>query len=124
LDFQEADVINDINRAVENNESLHLVPTIPNFAAVDSIVYCPTDVLTCIQVTIKSEHPIAVTGLKRIQRWLKGTDLVPKRTRPWRFIFIVPRQMETSFRSQKFDGDTKLGEWAGKVNQYVFGLDV
>ena len=124
LNLQEADVIKYINSAVENNKPLHLVPSVSNFAAVDSIVYCPTDVLTCIQVTINSEHPIAVTDLKRIQRWLKRTADLPKRARPWRFIFIVPTHMKTSFRWQKFDGDTELGEWAGKVNQYVCGLDV
>ena len=125
LNFRDEDVPNYINNAVENNRSLHLVPLISNYPGVNSIVYCPTDVLTCIQVAINSEHKIAVTGLERIQnKLLERTADLPKKTRPWRFIFIVPRKMEDSFRLQKFDGDTELGEWAGKVNQYVCGLDV
>jgi len=41
---------------------------------VDSIVYDPNEEgLTCIQITTNSEHPIAVSGLKRIQ---DGSTLV------------------------------------------------
>jgi hypothetical protein len=68
ITFLEATVIKEIKNAVEKNEPLQLVPSTHNFPAVDSIVYDPNeDGLTCIQITINSEHPIAVSGLKRIQ---------------------------------------------------------
>jgi len=128
LAFQETTVIDKIKDAVEAGEPLHLVPLAPNFPAVDSIVYYPNEVLTCIQITIRSEHPIAVSGLRHIQRRLKGgtwsAGLRPKRKRPWRFVFIVPPEMASTFTWQKLNGDTKLGAWAGKVEQYVLGLEV
>ncbi len=92
LAFQETTVIDKIKNAVETNEALHMVPLALNFPAVDSIVYHPNDVLTCIQITIRSEHPIAVSGLRRIQGWLKGgtwsAGLRPKRKRPWHFVLL------------------------------------
>ncbi len=126
--FQESAVIAKIRTVVEDKEPLHLVPSAPNFPAVDSIIYQPKDVLTCIQITMNSDHPIVVSGLKRIQNWLKY-DTLPAGLRPtdkrtWRFIFIVPSDMASTFRLQKFEGDTANGEWAGKVDQYVLGLEV
>jgi hypothetical protein len=93
--FQETTVIGIITNAiVATDEPVHLVPSATNFAAVDSIVYYPNDVLTCIQTTMNYDHPIAVSGLRRIQRWLKSPleDLRPKKKEGsrWRFIFIVP----------------------------------
>ncbi|KAF8498734.1 hypothetical protein F5888DRAFT_201198 [Russula emetica] len=69
--FQELTVTDKIKNAVENDGPLHLIPSALNFPAVDSIVYYPNEVLTCIQITINSKHPIVVSGLRRIQRWLK-----------------------------------------------------
>ena len=117
--------INEINEAVENKAQIHLVPEAPNFRAADSIVYDPEEVLTLVQVTINHEHPIAVSGLGRIQKWLKGkktASLRPHRNRPWRFIFIVPEEMASSFTLQNMQGDTKTKVWAGKVEQYVYGF--
>jgi len=126
--FEEPAVIDKIKTAVETNTALHLVPSALNFPAVDSIVYYPNEVLTCIQITIRSKHPIAVSGLRRIQRWLKrGTrsaDLRPDGTRRWRFVFIVPPEMASTYTLQELKDDTKLSEWAGKVEQYVLGLEV
>ncbi len=125
--FQEPAVIAKIKNVVETNEPLHLVPSAPNFPAVDSIIYYPKDVLTCIQITINSHHPISVSGLRHIQSWLKldtpPADLHPKNTRPWRFIFVVPSDMAPTFTLQNFEGDTANGEWAGMVDQYVLGLE-
>src|SRR6266403_1293781 len=121
--FQESTVIDKIKNTVKTNEPLHLVPLALNFPAVGSIVYHPNEVLTCVQITIRSEHPIAVSGLRRIQGWLKGgtwsAGLRPKR-RPWRFVFIVPPEMASTFTLQELKGDTKLGAWAGKVEQYLY----
>ncbi|KAH9978410.1 hypothetical protein BJV74DRAFT_888255 [Russula compacta] len=116
--------------AVQKKERVHLVPINPNFGAVDSILYDPNDpnTLTCIQITRNERHPIAVSGLKRIQGWLiRGTLLAglrPSKTSPWRFIFFVPSSgMESTFKLQKFCDDTLLGEWASKVQQYVMRLE-
>jgi hypothetical protein len=126
--FQETTVIGKITSAVATNEPVHLVPSATNFPAVDSIIYYPNDVLTCIQTTINDDHPIAVSGLRRIQSWLQSPlgDLRPKKKEGsrWRFIFIVPENMAPTFRLQDFKGDTDKDEWAGKVVQYVFGLEV
>jgi len=126
----EADFFREITKAIKENESLHLVPLASNFEAVDSILYTPNDVLTCIQTTVAGKHPISVGGLQRIQNWL-GTkpplgDLRPSRNRPWRFIFIVPPGDASTYEVQEFKNDTKTSNWAtsAKVLQYVLGLDV
>jgi hypothetical protein len=71
-------------------------------------------------------HPIAVSALRRIQSWLDlGTlpvGLCPTKARPWRFLFVVPSRMVSTFQPQRSDGDTTRSEWAGKVDQYVSGL--
>jgi hypothetical protein len=126
--FQESTVSDKITEAVQNKGPVHLVPLAPNFPSIDSIVYDPKEVLTCIQATISRKHPIAVSGLQRIQGWLKlGSELAhlrPSDDRRWRFIFIVPSDMASTFKLQQFAGDSDRGEWAGKVDQYVLGFDV
>jgi hypothetical protein len=125
----------EIKTTVTAKQAAHLVPSATNFAAVDSIIYHPDDVLTLIQVTMnKSRHPIKVKGLRDIQRWFRkvgryvGTaGLLPTKKDPWRFVFIVPPDMVGDFDLQELDGDTKKGEWAGKMTQYVLlseGLEV
>jgi hypothetical protein len=124
---RDSDFIDEITKAVREKKPLHLVPFSRNFAAVDSIIYDPNRVLTCIQVTSRREHDILVPGLQRIQSWLRRGTLLeglhPSENRPWRFIFVVPSDEET-FDSQRLVGDTAQSEWAGKVQQYVLGLDV
>ena len=128
-DFQKLKVVPEITRAVRDQESLHLVPAARNFPAADSILYDPEDsdaALTCIQVTSKENHPISVKGLRDIQNWLQGRTLEhirPTKRRPWRFLFVVPSYVESNFKMQQLDGDTDRGEWAGKVHQYVLGLE-
>ncbi len=130
--FQEPAVIAKIKNAVETKKPLRLVPSAPNFPAVNSIIYHPDDdVLTCIQITMNTDHPIAVRGLRRIQSWLKPNtppeNLSAEDTRKWRFVFIVPFDMASTFTSQKFEdkkGNTDNREWAGKVDQLVFGVNV
>ena len=125
--LQNLDFINEMTKAVQNRGPLHLVPLVRNFPVVDSIVYNPNEPLTCIQTTVSRNHPIVVSGLQRIQSWLKlDTPLAglrPSEERPWRLIFIVPSD-ETTFEPQQLRGDTDEGEWAGKVHQYVLRLDV
>jgi len=131
ITFDESTIFNELTEAVRNRMPVHLVPSARNFAVVDSILYDPDDpdaVLTCIQITMNMnmKHPIAVSGLKLIQRWLKRESsldgLCPQKTRPWRFLFVVPSDDASQFKSQRFKGDTRTGEWAGKVHQYVLGL--
>jgi hypothetical protein len=123
----ESDFIDEITKAVQNNEPLHLVPSAPNFPAVDSILYAPNDVLTFIQSTVSSKHPINATGLQEIQSWLEARTLLaylrPSADMPWRFIFIVPPGNASTFKLQQLEHDSR-GEWAGKVHQYVLGLEV
>jgi hypothetical protein len=123
----ESDFIDEITKAVQNNEPLHLVPSAPNFPAVDSILYAPNDVLTCFQTTVSSKHPIDADGLQQIQSWLEARTLLaflrPSADRPWRFICVVPPGNVSTFKLQQLEHDTR-GEWAGKVHQYVLGLDV
>ena len=125
--LRDSDFIEEITKAVQNKKPLHLVPSALNFPAVGSILYHPNEVLTCIQSTIRREHPILVSGLQRIQSWIEPhtplAGLRPSKERPWRFIFIVPSD-EASFELQWLRGDNAQGEWAGKVHQYVLGLNV
>ena len=65
-----------LTSAVEAKQPRHLVPSDPNFPAVDSILYNPAEGLVCIQVTINNDHPVAVSGLKRIQAWLRRDTLL------------------------------------------------
>ncbi|KAM6492730.1 hypothetical protein JOM56_012454 [Amanita muscaria] len=118
-----------LKKVVENKEPRHIVPLIPNSAAVDSILYDPDSVLTSFQITINVKHPVAVSGLKRIQQSLKrNAGLAGLRPsihgRHWRLIFVVPEDLATDFPWQEFEGDTTTGEWAAKVDQYVLGLPV
>jgi hypothetical protein len=128
-DLEALSFFDEIAEAVRCGSPLHLVPLARNFPAVDSILYDPNDpdaVLTCIQITMNEAHPIAVSGLLRIQSWLDlDTPLAglrPTTTRPWRFLFVVPSRMVSTFQSQTLKGDTDTCEWAGKVDQYVLGL--
>ncbi len=125
---EDSSAVVEITNAVATKEPLHLVPLISNFPAVGSIVYDPKEVLTCIQTTInKGEHPISVSDLLCIQRWLDHqtslAGLLPSKKGPWRFIFIVPSNMVSTFKRQRFKGDTGNNEWAGKVRQYVLGWE-
>ena len=124
--LRDLDFIDEITKAVQNGQPLHLVPLVRNFPAVDSIVYDPNEALTCIQTTVSRNHPIVLSGLQRIQSWLKLhtplEGLRPSRERPWRLIFIVPSD-ETSFELQELRGEA-ADECAGKVHQYVLRLDV
>jgi hypothetical protein len=123
--YQDQTAANEIDKAVATGTSLHLVPSISNFPAVDSIVLDP-DGLTCIQITINHDHPIDVSGLRRVQKWLDPSTpakvFSPEETRPWRFIYIVPLNMAHKFEQQELKGKGK-GAWAGKVDQYVLGLE-
>ena len=125
--FEERTVANSIKKAVADRTPVHLVPLIPNFPTVDSIVYHPDDnVLTCIQITIKDVRPIATSGLRRIQKWLipqtPSACLRPRPENPWRFIFIVRSDTASNFTLQAFEGETP-DAWAQKVDQFVLGLD-
>jgi hypothetical protein len=127
VDFELSTASGLFEQAISDELAYHLVPSARNFTAVDSIIYDPNDtVLTCIQITINTCHPIVVSGLRNIQSWLKPSTtsafLRPLRTKPWRFLFVVPVSMESNFEPQTFKGDTNRGEWAGKVDQYVLGL--
>jgi len=117
---------NYIENSIVNDEPLHLVSSAPNFDAVDSTICDPKEVLTLIQTTINSTRPIAVKDLHRIQNWLKHRtqrqSLRPAQARPWRFIFIVPESMASTFTSQRLYEDTPGGIWAKNMNQYVLGL--
>jgi hypothetical protein len=90
ITFEELTAFDIITKAVQCRTPLHLVPLARNFAAVDSIVYDPNKGLTCIKITLDSDNPIAVSGLQRIQRWLRlSTSLAalrPNRAKPWRFV--------------------------------------
>ena len=116
-----------LKEAVQNGTGVHLVPSIPNFPAVDSVLYNPDQGLTFIQTTIREKHPILVSGLKRIQRWLNQKKLLKGFHRlkrgPWRFLFIVDSG-EATFEPQRLKGDSARGFWAGKVQQYVMRLDL
>ena len=126
--LQQSDFIDKITKAFQDKQPLHLVPSVPNIPAIDSILYIPNEELSCIQVTISTKHGIQVPGLRRIQSWLQpGTvlaDLRPSVNNPWRFIFIVPPGEASTFTLQRFEGDTSDDVWDRKVHQYVLGLDV
>jgi len=116
----------EFQEAIALKKAVHLVPSATNFSAIDSIVYNPNDVLTLIQVTMnKSKHPITIKGLRLIQSWLQnvGTGL-PTKNDPWRFVFVVPLGMGSAFKLQQVKDDTKNGEWAGKMKQYVSEMHV
>jgi hypothetical protein len=88
----------------------------------------PLNCTGAFQVTRnKSKHPIKVSGLRDIQRWLRDVgpkSLLPTKQAPWCFVFILPPNMESAFKYQKLKDDTKTREWAGKMNQFVLGLNV
>ena len=130
ITFQETTVFKEISEAVHHLKPRHLVPFERNLPAMDSILYDPDDpdaVITCIQITMNKDHAIAVSGLRRLQRWFKAgsplESLRPTNAKPWRLLFVVPSHMEGTFKSQKLKDDTASNVWAGKVHQYVLGLE-
>ena len=106
---QRLDFINEITKAVWDRKPLHLVPLACNFPAVDSILYDPIEVLTCIQTMISGNPGIRVPGLRRIQSWLECdtplATLRPSEHQPRRFTFVVPSGEETFFELQRLEGD-------------------
>ena len=125
--FQPTTFAKELQSAVSNKKSLHLVPKDPNFPALDSTVYDPKGGLSFNQITVNLHHPVAVVGLQRVQSWLKQNtplaNLRPSiRGRHWPFIFIVPQTISDSFTKQLFERDTVTQEWAKKVDQYVLGI--
>jgi hypothetical protein len=125
-------------RRLSRKSHLHLIPLARTFAAVDSIRYFyepndPIACLTCVQITMTDDHhDVVVSGLsaysKVVSNWFQIGTLEalpgrPKRTRRWRFLFLVPSGNASAFESQRLKGDTNRGEWAGKVYQYVLGLE-
>jgi hypothetical protein len=128
ITFEESTAFHKISKAVKYRKPLHLIPFARNFAAVDSIVFDPNEEgLTCIQTTMNRKCPISVKGLQRIEACLKlDTSLEGLRSdgaKAWRVIFIVPSAMAPAFTRQKLKDDTSRGEWAGKVEQYVLGME-
>jgi hypothetical protein len=129
ITFDKSTFVPELTKAVQKREKLLLVPFVPNFPAVDSILYDPNDrdaVVTCIQVTVSDTHDILTSGLGKFQNWLQYKtpleDLRPSKNRPWRFVFVVPSGNADTFKLQKFEKDTATEAWAGKVHQYVLGL--
>ncbi|EDR09963.1 uncharacterized protein LACBIDRAFT_318345 [Laccaria bicolor S238N-H82] len=114
--------------AVTQRKSVHLVPQERNFSALHSILYTPGDVLTVIYATVETERPVGVVSFQRIQSWLKRDSML-SHLQPsilgnhWRLIFVVPEQMASSFRIQKFEGDADSDGWFEKVDQYVLGIN-
>ena len=131
ITFHESTIFSEITKAVGNKNRLHMIPLARNFPAVDSIIYDPNTVLTCIQITLNKVHPISVSGLRAIQSWLRlGTplkDLRPSKNKPWRFVFVVPSGMADTFRLQDVVDDAgkpdNVGDWPNKVKQYVLELE-
>ena len=125
--LRESDFVYEITKAIRENDSLHLIPSAPNFTAVSSILYARHEVLTLIQTTVSEKHPICVSGLDSLRNWLKLrtplAHLCPSKMRPWRLIFIVPPGQASTFKLQRLEGDDE-GKWVGWVHQYVLGLDV
>jgi len=125
--FQPVTFAQSLQAAVVGGNPLHLVPKDPNFPALDSTVYRPGKGLSHMQVTVRTKHPVAVVGLKRIQGYLKRNtplaDLRPSKTKPWELIFPVPCTIADSFTKQSFEGDTTRQEWASKVDQYVLAIE-
>ncbi|KAH9997437.1 hypothetical protein BJV74DRAFT_883436 [Russula compacta] len=126
----ESTAIHEITDAVQSKEPLHLVPSDSRFPAADSILYDPHDpnaVLTCVQITKNKRQPIVASGLQDIQAWFKPhtplADLRPSKTRPWRFLFVVPSDMFLTYKFQNLKGATPTGVWATKVHQYVLGIE-
>jgi hypothetical protein len=129
--LEDSDFISNIVEAVQAQTPLHLVPSAPNFPTVDSILYDPNEGLTCIQITIGEQHPIRVSGFKRLQKWLKAdhrlAGLVASPENPWRFIFVMPpgETRADPFGLQRLVGNAgDQDEWAGMMRQYVLELDV
>jgi len=54
--LQESDFIEQITKAIQKNEELHLVPSAPNFKAVDSILYVATNKSGFMCKAIKREQ--------------------------------------------------------------------
>ena len=130
IDLENSTISYELTEAVRRQESLHLVPLVRSFPAVDSILYDPKDqeaAFTCIQIPRNKDHAIDVPSLLRIQSWLKlHTPLEGLRPteedKPWRLLFVVPLSTKAEFKLQKLDPPS--GVWAVKDPRLcVLGLE-
>jgi len=62
--------------------------------------------------------------LSRVSSASDVQDSAVQKKKTWRFIFIVPSNVVSTFKRQQSKGDTDNNEWAGKVKQYVLGWEL
>jgi hypothetical protein len=120
--------------SVKSNKSHYLRPGSPVFPSFDSFLYQPENShlgfspLIALQVTTAAKHEIKLKGLMDIGSALQNPyleNLRPERNRKMIILFVVPDDLEPSFRTQKIHGAKKeVGPWYNKTAQYVLGLPV
>ncbi|KAF8351674.1 hypothetical protein F5887DRAFT_913384 [Amanita rubescens] len=120
--------------SVKSNKSHYLRPGSPVFPSFDSFLYQPEishlgfSPLIALQVTTAAKHEIKLKGLKDIGSALQNPyleSLRPEQNRKMIVLFVVPDDLEPTFRTQKIHGAKKeVGPWYNKTTQYVLGLPV
>jgi len=113
--------------AIQKRIPSYLVPLVPNFPTIDSLLYKPDEPFRAIQITKASRHPADVAGFKRIQQWMKlkslASPLRPSAAKPWHFVFVVPSGAADTFTKQSLIGtETDVRVWAKKIKQFVVEL--
>ena len=126
------DLSKELVMSVKSNQAHYLWPESPVFPSFDSFlyqlkIYRPKfSPLIALQVTTAPKHPIKLKGLEDIENSLKNPlleNLRPERNRKMIILFIVPDDLEPTFRAQKIHGaKKKVAPWYSKTVQYVLGL--
>ncbi|KAK2464428.1 hypothetical protein APHAL10511_003576 [Amanita phalloides] len=128
------DLSEELVMSVKSNQAHYLRPESPVFPSFDSFLYQPDishpefSPLIALQVTTAAKHPIKLTGLEDIESLLEIPfleNLRPERNRKLIILFVVPDDLEPTFRTQKIHGaKKKVAPWYNKTVQYVLGLPV
>lgn len=113
--------------AIQKRTPSYLVPLVPNFPTIDSLLYKLDEPFRALQITKAPRHREDVAGFKRIQQWMKlkslASPLRPSAAKPWHLVFVVPSGAAQTFSKQSLTGTkTDVGVWAKKIKQFVVEL--
>ncbi|CAG8834498.1 32511_t:CDS:1, partial [Racocetra persica] len=112
-------LFNDINKIEEGK---YCQPIQKNFSSIDAVV-APH---TLFQMTISKNHPINVSGMKKLVEKLGGKS----ETNPIYFYFVLPKDLYDNYQAQPFYTNDKtvakrIPCWiTNRVKQYALKIDL
>ncbi|GMF27500.1 unnamed protein product [Phytophthora lilii] len=100
-------------------------PTSRTFGALDAFIWDGNSACYGLQMTVNADHGIKAAPLNKFLKWLNDQGVPSLK---FSFIFLVPSNLEASFRKQSTRTATgavsKTPGASGKVGQFVAALDL